>query len=102
MQIDALGYVGIHSDDLEDWATYAHPLSRHAARRQEPQHARAAHGRPQAARDRQRRRRRRRSFYGWEVADAAALEALAAHLEESGVKSRAAHARSPTSAASRT
>src|SRR5262249_58606712 len=26
------------------------------------------------------------SFYGWEVADAAALDALAAHLERSGVK----------------
>ena len=26
------------------------------------------------------------SFYGWEVADAAALDALAAHLEKSGVK----------------
>ena len=26
------------------------------------------------------------SFYGWEVADAAALDALAAHLEKNGVK----------------
>ena len=26
------------------------------------------------------------SFYGWEVADAAALDALAAHLEKCGVK----------------
>ena len=33
------------------------------------------------------------SFYGWEVADAAALDGLAAHLEKSGVEGRARLAR---------
>ena len=41
------------------------------------------------------------SFDGLEVADAAALDALAAHLEKSGVKSRAAPARWRMSGASR-
>ena len=35
--------------------------------------------------------------FGWEVADAAALEALAARLEAAELKSRAARARWPTS-----
>ena len=37
-------------------------------------------------------------FFGWEVADAATLDRFAAKLEKAGVRSRAARARSPTSA----
>ena len=40
------------------------------------------------------------SVFGWETADAAALEALAARLEANGVKVDARHARARRSSAS--
>jgi len=85
MHLDALGYVGIRAKDLDDWASYGtrflgmQMVDRSAGslalrmddRRQRVLvHADAGLG---------------PSFYGWEVADAAALDALAAHLEAHGV-----------------
>ena len=101
MQLQSLGYVGIRTGDVDQWATYATRFlgmqmvdrSRGAlAFRMDDRkqrvivNAEAGEG---------------VGFYGWEVADAAALDSLAAHLEKSGVAIRAAHARSPMSAASR-
>ena len=46
MQIDALGYVGIHTADLEQWATYGTRFLGMQLVGQEPRHARTTHGRP--------------------------------------------------------
>ncbi len=85
MNIQSLGYVGIRSKSLEDWAAYG---SRFLGM-QLVDRSRAT----LAFRMDDRKQRvvveeadgEGPSFYGWEVADAAALEALAAHLEHSGV-----------------
>ncbi len=86
MQIDALGYVGIRTADLEQWASYGtrflgmqlvEKSSGALALRMDDRkqrviiHADEGEG---------------LSFFGWEVASAAALDALAAHLETCGVK----------------
>ena len=86
MQIGALGYVGIGTADMDQWATYG-------TRFLGMQLVDKSHG-TLALRmdDRKQRVIIQRdagegvSFYGWEVADAAALEALAGHLEKYGVK----------------
>jgi 2,3-dihydroxybiphenyl 1,2-dioxygenase len=86
MQLQSLGYVGVRTKDLEEWAAYATRFlgmqlvdkSRGAlALRMDDRKQRvivSADGGEGLC------------FYGWEVADAAALDALAAHLEKYGVK----------------
>jgi 2,3-dihydroxybiphenyl 1,2-dioxygenase len=85
MQIDALGYVGIQTTDLDQWATYA-------TRFLGMQLVGKSHGMLALRMDDRKQRvivhasgGEGVSFYGWEVAGAAALEGLAAHLEKSGV-----------------
>jgi 2,3-dihydroxybiphenyl 1,2-dioxygenase len=85
MQIDALGYVGIQTADLEQWATYG-------TRFLGIQLVGKSHGTLALRMDDRKQRvivhageGEGVSFYGWEVAGAAALEGLAAHLEKSGV-----------------
>jgi len=84
MTLQALGYVGIGSDKLEDWAGYATRFlgmqlverSRNSvALRMDDRKQRVivSAETPGA------------SFYGWEVADADALDALAGRLEAAGV-----------------
>jgi 2,3-dihydroxybiphenyl 1,2-dioxygenase len=86
MQLQALGYVGLRSKDLDEWATYGTRFlgmqlvdkSRGAlALRMDDRKQRVIvqSGDGEGP-----------SFYGWEVADAAAHDALAAHLEKSGVQ----------------
>jgi 2,3-dihydroxybiphenyl 1,2-dioxygenase len=83
--LQALGYVGFGSDDLDDWRRFGTELvglqavERSAsllAFRMDDRKQRIVIDRamPEGAR-----------FFGWEVADAAALEALAARLETAGV-----------------
>ncbi len=83
--LQALGYVGFGSDDLDDWRQFGTELvglqavERSAsllAFRMDDRKQRIVIDRamPDGAR-----------FFGWEVADAAALEALAARLETAGV-----------------
>ena len=83
--LQALGYVGFGSDDLDDWRQFGTQLvglqavERSAsllAFRMDDRKQRIVIDRamPDGAR-----------FFGWEVADAAALEALAARLETAGV-----------------
>jgi 2,3-dihydroxybiphenyl 1,2-dioxygenase len=82
----ALGYVGVRAKDLGDWASYGSALlglqpidksrSTLAFRMDDRQQriivdADGGEG---------------IGFFGWEVSDAAALDALAAHLEQNGVK----------------
>jgi 2,3-dihydroxybiphenyl 1,2-dioxygenase len=86
MQLQALGYVGVHTKDLDPWATYGTRfLGMQVVDR----------GRSKFAMRMDDRKQRiiiqtdageGPSFYGWEVADAAALDALAARLERNGVK----------------
>jgi 2,3-dihydroxybiphenyl 1,2-dioxygenase len=86
MNLTALGYCGIRSKNLDDWADYGTRFlgmqlvdkSRGilALRMDDRKQRVIIH----AAED------EGPSFYGWEVADAAALDALAAHLESAGVK----------------
>jgi len=86
MNLNALGYVGIRTHNLNDWAEYgtrflgmqltdksrgAIALRMDDRKQRVIVHADADEG---------------PSFYGWEVADGAALDVLAAHLERNGVK----------------
>ena len=84
MALQALGYVGIHSKHLEDWAGYA---SRFLGMQLVDKSRTTLSFRMD---DRKQRviinaDRNAASFYGWEVADAAELGALAAKLEAAGV-----------------
>jgi 2,3-dihydroxybiphenyl 1,2-dioxygenase len=86
MALEALGYIGIRSKDLEGWAGYATRFlgmqlvdksSTSLSLRMDDRKQRVivnADGDNGA------------SFYGWEVADGAALDALAARLERAGIK----------------
>lgn len=85
MQLQSLGYVGVRTGDIDQWANYATRFlgmqlvdkSRNAmALRMDDRKQRLVvnAGAGEGV-----------GFYGWEVADAAALDALAAHLEQRGV-----------------
>jgi 2,3-dihydroxybiphenyl 1,2-dioxygenase len=86
MNLNALGYFGVRTKNLEDWASYATRFlgmqltdkSRNtlAFRMDDRKQRLVVHGDDGEG----------PSFYGWEVADAAALDALAAHLEKHGVQ----------------
>jgi 2,3-dihydroxybiphenyl 1,2-dioxygenase len=86
MQLQALGYVGIRTKQLEQWATYG---TRFLGMQLVDQSRGSL-----ALRMDDRKQRviinaddgEGLGFYGWEVADAAALDALAAHLEKCGVR----------------
>ena len=86
MNLTALGYIGIGSRNLDDWTDYGTrflgmqlvdksrgtlALRMDDRKQRVIVHADETDG---------------PSFYGWEIADAAALDALAAHLEKHGVK----------------
>lgn len=85
MYPQALGYIGIRADGLEDWASYGPRLAglqlveqtRHAlALRMDDRKQRIivdGQGGQGIA------------FFGWEVADAPALDAFAAHLDQLGI-----------------
>ena len=82
--LQALGYVGFGSDKLEDWSTYATRFlgmelvdksAASLALRMDDRKQRVIIARDMPS-----------SFYGWEVADAAGLGALAARLDAAGVK----------------
>jgi 2,3-dihydroxybiphenyl 1,2-dioxygenase len=86
MVLQALGYVGVRAKELGDWASYGSGLlglqpidkSRSTlAFRMDDRKQRIivdADGGEGIG------------FFGWEVADAAALDAIAAHLEQNGIK----------------
>src|SRR5271168_5367875 len=86
MNLNALGYFGIRTKNLEDWATYATRFlgmqltdkSRNtlAFRMDDRKQRIVVHSDDGEG----------PAFYGWEVDDAVALDALAGHLEKSGVK----------------
>src|SRR6201993_5403535 len=86
MQLEALGYVGIRTKNLDDWAVYG-------TRFLGMQMVDTSRGTLALRMDDRKQRvivhtdeDDGPSFYGWEVADAAALDALAAHLEKNGVR----------------
>src|ERR1700693_4636194 len=84
MNLNAMGYVGIRTKSLEDWAAYG-------TRFLGMQLVDKSRGTLALRMDDRKQRvivhtDEGPSFYGWEVADAAALDALAAHLEKSNVK----------------
>ena len=84
MSIEALGYVGVRARDLDDWASYGTSM----LGLQRVDRSRST----LAFRMDDRKQRivvdadggQGIAFFGWEVADSAALDALAAALEESG------------------
>ena len=101
MRLEALGYVGIRTKNLDDWSAYG-------TRFLGMQLVDQSRGTLALRMDDRKQRvivhsgdGEGPSFYGWEVADAAGLDALAAHLETSGVEVARGSRRSPTSAASR-
>src|SRR5262249_25685376 len=86
MNLQALGYVGIRTRKLEDWNAYASRFlglqlvdrSRSTlAFRMDDRKQRVVVEESETDAP---------SFYGWEVENAVALDALAAHLEKHGVK----------------
>ena len=85
MKLEALGYVGIRTGHLEDWSAYA---ARFLGMQEVDRSANSA-----AFRMDDRRQRllvtqgpgEGPAFYGWEAADAAAMERIAADLERAGV-----------------
>src|ERR1700748_3480919 len=85
MLLQALGYVGIGTGDVDQWVTYATRF----LGMQLVEESRAT----RAFRMDDRKQRvivnadagEGIGFYGWEVADAAALDALSAHLEKCGI-----------------
>ena len=84
--LNALGYVGIRTKNLEDWATYG-------TRFLGMQLTDKSRGTLALRMDDRKQRvivhtgeNEGPAFYGWEVTDATTLDALAAHLEKSGVK----------------
>jgi 2,3-dihydroxybiphenyl 1,2-dioxygenase len=85
MQIEALGYIGVSSDRLDDWASFA---SRFLGMQVDERSARSLRLRMD---DRKQRlvvgpdMADGAALFGWEVADAVSLEALAARLEASGI-----------------
>lgn len=84
MTIQALGYVGIEATTPEDWAGYGTQfLGLQLAERSAAQLVFRMDDRKQRIVVTPGRRDGAR-FFGWEVADAAALEALAARLEAAG------------------
>src|ERR1700728_4111962 len=82
----ALGYVGVRAKDLSDWASYGSGLL--GLQRIDKSRSTLAF--------RMDDRKQRIivnadggegiGFFGWEVADGTALDALAAHLENAGIK----------------
>src|SRR6201998_1193169 len=86
MGLQALGYVGIRSKSLEDWAAYG---TRFLGMQLVDQSRGTLALRMDDRKQRvivQEGEAEGPSFYGWEVADAGALDTLAAHLEKNGVK----------------
>src|SRR5277367_1145460 len=86
MNLNALGYVGIRTKSLDDWADYGTRfLGMQLVDKSRGTLALRMDDRKQrvivhTAED------EGPSFYGWEIAGGAELDALAAHLEKSGVK----------------
>src|SRR5947199_5872509 len=86
MGIEALGYIGVRAKDVGDWASYGEKLL--GLQRVDKSRATLAF--------RMDDRKQRLvveadggqgiGFFGWEVADAAALDALAAKLEKNGTQ----------------
>jgi 2,3-dihydroxybiphenyl 1,2-dioxygenase len=86
MGIDALGYIGVRAKEVEDWASYGEKLL--GLQRIDKSRSSLAF--------RMDDRKQRLvvdadggqgiGFFGWEVADAAALDAIAARIEAAGTK----------------
>jgi 2,3-dihydroxybiphenyl 1,2-dioxygenase len=90
--LTALGYIGVRSARLEDWGTYA---TRLLGMQQVDRGGTVRAFRMDDRKQRlivtgEDREGEGLGFLGWEAADAAALEALAAHLEANGVAARRA------------
>jgi len=86
MNLQALGYVGIRTKKLEDWAGYA---SRFLGLQLVDRARNTLSFRMDDRKQRvvvEEENGEGPSFYGWEVESAKALDDLAAHLERSGVK----------------
>ncbi len=86
MLVQALGYVGLHATQLADWGGYgtgflglqlAEKSSQELVFRMDDRRQRLVVAADQKDEP---------SFFGWEVADAAALDAIAARLEAAGTK----------------
>lgn len=85
MSLQALGYVGVRTRNLEDWSTYA---SRFLGMQRVDRSRTSAAFRMDDRKQRlivEEENGEGPSFYGWEVADAAALDRMAARLEQHGV-----------------
>jgi 2,3-dihydroxybiphenyl 1,2-dioxygenase len=86
MDLQGLGYVGVRTKSLDDWTAYGTRFlgmqlvdksrSALALRMDDRKQRLIVHSDQNDG----------PSFYGWEVADSAALDALAAHLERHGVR----------------
>ena len=86
MQVQALGYVGVRATSLDDWASFGSGLlGLHLAEQTRSQLRFRMDDRKQrllVAED----AGNGAAFFGWELADAAAVDAMAAKLEKAGVR----------------
>ncbi len=86
MQVQALGYVGVRATSLDDWASFGEKLlGLQLAEKTQSQLRFRMDDRKQrilVAED----AGNGAAFFGWELADAAALDAMAARLERAGVR----------------
>jgi 2,3-dihydroxybiphenyl 1,2-dioxygenase len=86
MNLQALGYIGIRTQKLDEWTAYANRfLGMQLVDRSRGTRAFRMDDRKQRLVLNE-AEGETASFYGWEVADASALDALAAHLEKNNVK----------------
>src|SRR5262249_33063113 len=90
MQVRALGYVGVSAPDLGDWRTYgAGHLGFEVVDKAQGSVAFRMDDRAQRViveADGAHDPTRGVKFFGWEVADAAALDAMAGNIEAAGVR----------------
>jgi len=87
MSVQSLGYVGIRARSLSDWGRLRGEAARPSAHRTRARRAsRSVWTTASSASSSTRDAGAGVGFFGWEVADAAALDALAEKLEAAGVK----------------
>src|SRR4051812_23580077 len=86
MELQSLGYVGIATDKLDDWSHFATGLlgMQVIERNRSSLALRMDDRKQRLIVDRE--SRNTCSFFGWEVADRAALERMAGHLESCAVR----------------
>ena len=97
MSVASFGYASLRSDKLDDWAEYGTRLLGLQLVDRSASRSRSAWTTASSASSSIRIGGGGIGFFGWEVADAAALDAVAGGSKRPASRSHAVRARSPTS-----